>query len=170
MKKILIFLIFMLILCNYSYSQNTNHNIGLFLGGKFIKKTDSFAPTTGLNYEYKFSSTKPLLGIGMISEETFNETIELNGALALYIHPTEKLRLFIAPGVYYSNFGIAPANTEVTKYELDTQYGTQLRVIMQFGGEYYFKINSFYLSPFLKFEIIENNYRAFLGLGVSYNI
>lgn len=170
MKRNVIILVLMLILCSFSYSQERNHNVGLFFGGKFIKKTDSFAPSAGLNYEYKFSSTKPLLGIGMISEATFNENIELNGALALFVHPTNKMRLFLAPGIYYSNFGVAPANTEVTKYELDTQYGTQIRVIMQLGAEYYFKINSFYLSPFLKFEIIENNYRAFLGIGVSYNL
>lgn len=165
MKKILIF-IFLIILTTNLYSQNTPHQVGLLMGGKFIKKTDSFAPSFGLNYEYKFTSSKPLLGVGMISDITLNDNLELNGSLALFIHPTKKMRFFISPGVFYVNYGTA--SEDVTKFQLDTEYGTQIRVLMQFGGEYYFKINSFDISPFLKFELLENNYRVFLGIGVTY--
>lgn len=168
MIKNFVIFIFLIILTTNLYSQNNRNQIGLMMGGKFIKKTDSFAPSFGLNYEYKFLSSEPLMGIGVISDVTLNNNLELNGGLALYIHPTKKMRLFVAPGVYYVNYGMA--DDGVTKLQLDTEYGTQLRFVMQAGGEYYFKINSFDISPFLKIELLENNYRVFLGVGVTYNL
>lgn len=169
MKKIVIFLIFMFI-SGSIYAQRTNHEVGLFFGAKYIEKVDQVKPSLGLNYEYKFSNTKPMLGVGMMSDITLNENIELNGALALYIHPTNSLRLFIAPGVYYVNYGVAPNDPTITYIELQKEWGSQIRLLMQVGAQYDFKINMFYLSPFVKFEKIEDNFRFFLGVGASYKI
>lgn len=170
MKKSTIIIFFMLILSINLYSQRSNHQVGMMLGAKFIKQTDAIAPSFGVNYEYKFSKTKPVLGVGMISDLTINDNMELTGGLAMFVHPTESMRVFLSPGVFYVNYGIAPNDPTLTYLQVKNEYGSQIRIAMQAGVEYEFQINSFYLSPFLKFELIENNYRAFLGIGASYKI
>jgi len=170
MKKSSIIIFLMLILSINMFAQRTNHQVGMMLGAKFIKKNDAIAPSFGVNYEYKFAKTKPVLGVGMIADLTIHDNMELTGGLAMFVHPTSNLRLFLAPGILYVNYGLAPDDPNLTYLQVKNDYGSQIRINMMAGAEYQFKLNSFYLSPFLKFELIENNYRAFLGIGATYKI
>lgn len=153
-----------------SKAQDSRHDVGLFFGAKYIENVDLVKPSIGVDYEFKFSNTKPMLGVGILSDITLNESLELNGALALYIHASQNLRLFLAPGVYYVNYGVAPNDPEITYLELAKEWGSQIRLLMQAGAKYDFKINMFYLSPFIKFEKIEDDFRFFLGVRASYKI
>ena len=168
MKSIII-LIF--ILYSGSFAQSNNNEFGLLLGAKYIQNIDQVKPSVGINYEYKFLNTFPALGVGLIADVTMNDKIELSGGPALFIHASDKLRFFISPGVHYVNYGIAPSDTVISYIDLKQKWGSQIRILMQFGAQYDFQLkDAIYLSPFIKFEKIENNFRFFLGVGASYKI
>ncbi len=170
MKYSLVLLLFLYSFINI-FAQNTNQEFGLFLGAKYIQNIDQVKPSVGLNYEYKFLSTKPSLGIGAIADVTMNKKLEMTGGIALYIHPTDNLRFFIAPGVYYVNYGVAPNDPNIPYLILKEKWGSQIRILVQAGTQYDFQLkDAIYLSPFIKFEKLENDFRFFLGVGASYKI
>ena len=169
MKKSIILLLFILF-THLTYSLENKNEIGLFLGPKYITKTDLVKPSLGLLYEYKFDNTKPVIGIGAIGDITLNKKIEINGSIALFIHANENLKFFIAPGVYYVNYGVAPIDSNISFIDLKQNWGSQIRFLMQAGAQYDFKLDMIYLSPFIKFEKIDNEFRLFLGIGASYKL
>lgn len=165
-SKLLI--IFLALFVQVGFSQDIlQHNPGLFLGTKFVKQSEIIAPSFGLNYEFRLSNSKIETGIGLTSEFKFTEQIELQIGPAFYIHPINKLSLYISPSFFWTDYGEL-SNTENLSYiELNERTGSQRRFVLRFGAMYEFPYQMLNISPNLGVDLIGNNYEAFLGVNIS---
>lgn len=165
-SKLLLIILVTFIQCGYG-QQIFSHNPGIFLGSKFINSNQNFAPAFGLNYEYKLKDSDIQTGFGMVSEIKFTNQVEFIIGPALYIHPINPLSLFIAPSLFYANFGEIAESNNLSYIEINERTGQQFKFVLRFGASYEFPISILNLSPMIGVDLIGNNVEAYFGINVS---
>lgn len=176
MKKIILLIIIpFFAFAQHDYSAGTksetehgySHHASAFLGatsGVFENAATGF--TIGLEYEYIFGSTSPLMGIGGLFEAVIFEETEYVLGIPIFIHPYKGFKFFVSPNMLFREEGeINRKDNEIVGENL---IESSNKFFIRMGAGYDFHFDNFALTPSVSFDLIEA--KSYLVYGINFGI
>jgi hypothetical protein len=167
MKKFF-FIIFFLPLMATAEDHGThpNHHASLFVGAASgIYDDGSTHPAFGLEYEYLFTDTKPVLGIGLLAEFVVGDHTETILGAPVFVHPWRGLKFFAMPAVMitsHDNSHAAEPHEELTLEE--NKKSSDFQFLIRPGAGYDFHFGSFAITPLIAADVIESKFIIVFGI------
>jgi hypothetical protein len=120
------------------------NSLELFLGGTYADDEGTNF-SIGLGYERRLGEK---FGVGGLVEYTKGKGREWVIALPLYFHPTERWKLFLAPGVEIED--------------------SESEFLVRVGTAYEFDMGSWTLAPELSFDFVDSEVKTVFGLNFGF--